>query len=80
VDAATYHRLGGFPTVRTGEDRGLVARALTAGARIHHDSTVKVVTSARRDARAPAGFAHALSVFEERVTPLGTPPAPVAVA
>jgi hypothetical protein len=60
LSAVLYERLGGFRALRTGEDRDLYARAVAQGARVRHETNVKVTTSARRKARAPLGFAHAL--------------------
>ena len=64
VIAVKYVDVGGFPPLQTGEDRGLCAALLAHGARIHYDSSVLVVTSARRHARAPEGFAAALTRFD----------------
>jgi hypothetical protein len=64
LTALAYRRAGGFQPLATGEDRALYRSARDTGARIHHDQVVKVVTSARRDARAPLGFAHALTSTE----------------
>jgi hypothetical protein len=67
IDAALYREAGGFARLQTGEDRDLFERTLALGAVIGHDPRVKVVTSSRRVARAPRGFAHALSSFESVV-------------
>lgn len=56
VRAAAYLRAGGFPEVPTGEDRALVAALTGAGGRVLFAGTLPVVTSARRDARAPHGL------------------------
>jgi glycosyltransferase involved in cell wall biosynthesis len=64
VTAWAYFEAGGFQPLASGEDRALYRSVLTIGARAHHDSVVKVVTSARRNARAPLGFAHALNAVE----------------
>ena len=64
IDAATYLAAGGFTALSTGEDRDLVDRAVALGAVIRHDPKVRVVTSSRRVARAPGGFAHALTFIE----------------
>ena len=68
LTAELYARVGGFRPLRTGEDRDLHARALAAGATLCHQPDVRVRTSARRDARAPKGFAHALVRFERDLT------------
>jgi glycosyltransferase involved in cell wall biosynthesis len=67
IDAALYREAGGFAGLQTGEDRDLFERTLALGAVIGHDPRVRVVTSSRRVARAPRGFAHALSSFESVV-------------
>ena len=63
----SIERAGGFAGLQTGEDRDLFERTLALGAVIGHDPRVRVVTSSRRVARAPRGFAHALSSFESVV-------------
>ena len=67
IEAALYRETGGFSRLQTGEDRDLFERTLALGAVIGHDPRVRVVTSSRRVARAPRGFAHALSSFESLV-------------
>ena len=64
IDAAVYRRTGGFAGLATGEDRDLAYRALLDGAPVRADASVRVETSARRRARAPQGFGHALSQIE----------------
>jgi glycosyltransferase involved in cell wall biosynthesis len=64
VNAHMYLAAGGFPPLRTSEDRGLHDALLARGANIHYDSSTRVITSARRDARAPGGFAAALTRVE----------------
>ena len=58
--AKAYWRVGGFRTLPTGEDVDLVERFEAAGYRIHRDTELSVITSARTQARAPLGFAHHL--------------------
>jgi glycosyltransferase involved in cell wall biosynthesis len=65
-DAQTYLAVGGFNPSRVSEDRELCAAIEARGAVICYDSSVRVVTSARRDARAPLGFSHALDLVERR--------------
>ena len=67
IDAGTYLDAGGFAEMSTGEDRDLVERTVARGAVIRHDPQLRVVTSSRRRARAPGGFAHALSSIEAAV-------------
>lgn len=65
VDATMYLRTGGFKPRVTGEDRDLLDRALLHGAVTRVDPSVRVITSGRRQARAPRGFAEALSAIED---------------
>lgn len=65
VDAAMYLGVGGFEGRASGEDRDLVDRILLRGAVVRADTSVRVVTSGRRMARAPGGFAQALSSHEQ---------------
>jgi hypothetical protein len=66
VRAAAYLSAGGFGTDTTAEDHALVDSLSGAGSRILRTTTVNVVTSARRRARAPQGFSHLLSMLAER--------------
>lgn len=61
-NAGAYVSAGGFKALKTGEDRALHRAFLAQGSRAHYDSTTRVVTSSRRRARAPFGFAHALEL------------------
>ncbi|MGZ4512391.1 MAG: glycosyltransferase [Mycobacterium sp.] len=58
--ARAYWRVGGFRALASGEDVDLVERFEAAGYRIHRDTDLSVITSARTQARAPQGFAHHL--------------------
>jgi len=62
-NAAAYLAAGGFASLATGEDRALHRALVAHGAFTYFDSAAPVVTSARRRARAPLGFAHALEVI-----------------
>jgi glycosyltransferase involved in cell wall biosynthesis len=62
-NAAAYLAAGGFALLETGEDRALHRALVAHGALSYFDSAVRVVTSARRRARAPMGFAHALELI-----------------
>jgi glycosyltransferase involved in cell wall biosynthesis len=55
--AAAYQAAGGFPAVPYDEDRALISRFRSTGARVVADSRCPVTTSARPVARAPLGFA-----------------------
>jgi hypothetical protein len=60
-----YLEAGGFAALHTGEDRALHHAIVEAGGQAHVDTALRVITSGRRHARAPLGFAHALSSFDE---------------
>ena len=59
--AAAYLAAGGFGPARTAEDHALVSALASAGRQVLRTTTVSVVTSARRRARAPHGFSHLLA-------------------
>ncbi len=61
--ADSYWRVGGFRALATGEDVELVRRFEAAGLRIDRDAGLTVTTSARREGRAPGGFAQHLRVM-----------------
>lgn len=63
-NAGVYLAAGGFPPLRTGEDRALVRAMADRGANCWFDDSLRVTTSARREARAPQGFAKALDLIE----------------
>ncbi|MFF3442419.1 glycosyltransferase [Streptosporangium sp. NPDC002721] len=71
VSAAAYLAVGGFSALPTGEDDALVRALESAGRRVLRTTGVSVVTSARRDPRAPDGFGHFLARLE-RDTALAT--------
>lgn len=58
IRASAYRALGGFAAREVGEDRILVDAAENAGMRIVRTDQAVVLTSGRRDARAPGGFAN----------------------
>ncbi|RZL96388.1 MAG: glycosyltransferase family 2 protein [Variovorax sp.] len=60
VSAQAYRSAGGFQHLACSEDVALVAALEAAGARIAWSAAPRVVTSARREARATGGFADAL--------------------
>jgi hypothetical protein len=66
-NAQMYLDAGGFASLDTGEDRALHQAILAAGGRALEDMELRVITSGRTLARAPLGFAHALSSFYESV-------------
>ena len=61
--AGAYLAAGRFGTGVTAEDHALVRALTAAGSQILRTTTVSVVTSARRCARAPQGFSHLLSAL-----------------
>lgn len=62
--ASAYLRAGGFPDLATGEDHALVTALAGAGSRVLRTRAMPVVTSARRDSRAPGGFGDYLARLE----------------
>jgi hypothetical protein len=54
--ASAYLAAGGFPHTPTAEDHALVAALAATGSRVLHTTELTVVTSARRQSRAPGGF------------------------
>jgi glycosyltransferase involved in cell wall biosynthesis len=62
--AAAYCAAGGFPPVPCHEDVQLVDAFLAIGATVAWATDLPVVTSARRDARAPSGFGSYLTSLE----------------
>jgi hypothetical protein len=67
--AAAYLAAGGFGPARTAEDHALVSALAAAGRRVLRTTTVSVVTSARRRARAPHGFSHLLTTLSGPAEP-----------
>lgn len=61
--ASAYLAAGGFQPSRTAEDHALVAALTAAERRILRTTKLNVLTSARRQARAPHGFSHLLSTL-----------------
>jgi glycosyltransferase involved in cell wall biosynthesis len=67
VSADIYLDAGGFSPLPTGEDRALHRAIAAIGGAVCYDHLAPVVTSARRHARAPYGFAHRLTTLEAGV-------------
>ena len=63
LTASAYHAAGGFQPQCTAEDHALVAALTAANRRVLRTTHVSVLTSARRQARAPLGFSHLLSTL-----------------
>jgi glycosyltransferase involved in cell wall biosynthesis len=75
IRASAYLAAGGFRPLRTAEDHALLAAATEAGCRVLRAGDITVVTSARRQARAPRGFSRALRVLARESGPGGASPA-----
>lgn len=60
VSAAAYQRVGGFRHMACSEDVALVDALVASGASVAWSAKPRVVTSARKEARAVGGFADAL--------------------
>lgn len=58
--AAAYHAAGGFAPLAAHEDVDLAARIKVSGAAWTATDSIRVVTSGRRDGRAPEGFSRFL--------------------
>lgn len=56
VCAQAYRRAGGFPPLQSSEDVALVNALIASGATVAWSAAPRVVTSARRNFRAPDGF------------------------
>jgi hypothetical protein len=67
VSAAAYCAAGGFMPLTSSEDVALVAALRRDGASIAWSAAPRVVTSARRDFRAPRGFGQALLRLEREI-------------
>lgn len=67
--ASAYLAAGGFPASRTAEDHALVESLAAAGRRVLRTTEISVLTSARRQARAPRGFSHLLATLAIAVQP-----------
>jgi glycosyltransferase involved in cell wall biosynthesis len=77
VSAAAYRRAGGFRHLACSEDVALVHALEAGGARIAWSAKPRVVTSARREARAKGGFADALmDAIAQRVAAVAPQAAP----
>jgi glycosyltransferase involved in cell wall biosynthesis len=62
--ASAYLSAGGFPALPTAEDHALVAALTAGGSRVLRTRALPVVTSARRESRAPDGFSDYLVGLE----------------
>jgi hypothetical protein len=80
INGQVYLDAGQFEELASGEDRSLLSSATMCGARCFFDRSAPVTTSARHEARAPHGFAHALWRIEEQIRLGSHPPAVDAVS
>jgi glycosyltransferase involved in cell wall biosynthesis len=60
VSATAYRRAGGFQALTSSEDVALVDALIASGASVTFSAGPRVITSARPDHRAPAGFGETL--------------------
>jgi hypothetical protein len=67
MTGSAYRAAGGFPDLPVGEDGALVAAAHRAGLRVEYATDLPVVTSARRQGRAPGGFSAFLAGLAARL-------------
>jgi hypothetical protein len=59
-----YLNAGGFSRLHSGEDRALHRAIVAQGGRAFEDGEAKVITSGRKQARAPLGFSRVLSSLD----------------
>jgi glycosyltransferase involved in cell wall biosynthesis len=64
LSGSAYVAIGGFPPLALAEDHALVAALTQFQLRICRSGSVPVLTSARRDARAPDGFGALLEAMD----------------
>jgi GT2 family glycosyltransferase len=60
VSVAAFHRVGGIPTIASGEDRAFVRALWMLDAKVRHDPAIQVTVSGRIEGRAPGGMADAI--------------------
>lgn len=60
VPVEVFRRIGGVPTVPSGEDRALVRALWMMDGRVRHDPAIQVTVSGRIEGRAPGGMADAI--------------------
>lgn len=77
IRADTYLDLGGWPCLTHDEDVELVRRAnMTAGLQVVRTAAIPIITSARHNGRAPAGFARYMADLHIRRPGAESPPTP----
>ena len=72
VCAQAYQRAGGFPPLQSSEDVALVNALIASGAKVAWSAAPRVVTSARRNFRAPDGFGATLLRVDAQAAALGS--------
>ncbi len=60
ITASIYREIGGVPNLLSGEDRALIERLRSFGARVRHDPGIAVVVSGRTEGRAQGGMAETI--------------------
>jgi glycosyltransferase involved in cell wall biosynthesis len=75
IRGSAYLAAGGFRPLRTAEDHALLAAVTETGCQVLRAGDITVATSARRQARAPRGFSHALRALTREPGPGGASPA-----
>ena len=73
VSASAYRRVGGFRPLHSSEDVALVEALQACAATIAWSAAPRVVTSSRRNYRAPAGFGAALELAESALATSDAP-------
>lgn len=73
VSASAYRAAGGFAALASSEDVAFVEALRKSGAFVTWSAAPRVLTSARRQARAPSGFAAALCTAVDAMRPLPLP-------
>lgn len=73
MSAEAYLMVGGFPDLPSSEDVAMVEALEAANLRVAWSASPRVYTSARRVARAPAGFAQALCLAVEALAGTALP-------
>lgn len=74
ISSAAYLGVGGFQPLKSSEDVALVKALQINGASIAWSAAPRVVTSARRNYRAPGGFGEALARVERALVQPGPAP------
>jgi cellulose synthase/poly-beta-1,6-N-acetylglucosamine synthase-like glycosyltransferase len=79
IRGSAYTAIGGWQALASGEDADLARRAAAAGwAAISRTAAIPVVTSVRRDGRAPGGFSSYLRALGPAAAPVLAVPKPPA--